>query len=357
MAAPQRPRVVCCVVSWNTAEHLGPALRSLVAQEDVAVEVVCVDNASEDGSADVAAGVDGVRVVPNTRNRGFAGAANQGLALARAAGAEVFCVCNPDVRAEPDFLARAVAALLADPRRAAVQGKLWRLDGLPGERVLDTTGHLAFRTRLFRNRGEGQPDSPRHDEPGEVFGVSGALAVYRVAALDDVAIDGQVFDEQLFAFWEDVDLDWRLQLRGWQAWYEPAARAWHERGGSGPRRSALVEELNFANRFLVVLANDDLGALARAFPGFALTSALKAAELALTVPSAFLRAWPRLMRGLPAAWRRRKVVQANATVPPAAVVQRWFAPFGYRDWVRAWWRRIRAERAAPEVPGGAPPLP
>src|SRR5690606_29109153 len=106
---------------------------------------------------------------------------------------------------------------------------LWRMTAtgepvlVDGRRVLDTTGHVAFRTRLFRNRGEGQPDDGAYDRPDEVFGVSGALALYRLAALDDVALDGQVYDEDLFAYWEDVDLDWRLQLRGWQAWYEPGA--------------------------------------------------------------------------------------------------------------------------------------
>jgi GT2 family glycosyltransferase len=248
----------------------------------------------------------------------------------------VFLVANPDALPPPDYLARATAALAGGERRASVQGKLLRTG--PGQ-LIDTTGHLAFRTRLFRNRGEGQPDTGQYDTPGEVFGTSGALALYRMAALQDVAVDGEVFDETLFAFWEDVDLDWRMALRGWSAWYAPEATARHERGGAGPRRSAIVERLNFVNRFHVILKNDDPAALARALPEVGLTSLLKAGELALTVPSAFVRtfgAW----RDVPAVLRKRRAVQTAATVAPAEVVRRWFQPFDYGLWVRTWWRRV-----------------
>lgn len=345
-------RVTACVVSWNSAAQLGAALDSLLAQDgaDLA-EIVVVDNASADGSREVVRARPDVRLVANSRNRGFAAAANQGIAAARAVGSDAFLVCNPDVRLEPGYLAAATRALAADERRAAVQGRLWRMTGagepilVDGRRVLDTTGHVAFVTRLFRNRGEGEPDDGTYDAADEVFGVSGALALYRLDALDDVACAGEVYDEDLFAYWEDVDLDWRLQLRGWRACYAPDAHAWHERGGAGPRRSALVERLNFSNRFLVVLKNDDGAALARALPGVAVTSLLKAGELAVTVPSAFLTS-PRALRLVPAMVAKRRRVHATATVSPRAVVERWFGPFDYGAWVRTWWRRVRH-------PGGA----
>jgi len=346
-------RVTACVVSWNTADHLTGVLESLAGQTGVDLEVVVVDNGSEDGSADVARRFEGVEVVANAINHGFAGAANQGVDTARRNGSEAFLVCNPDVVVDPGYLERATRALQADGRRGAVQGKLWRwaeADGAgePTARILDTTGHLAFRTRLFRNRGEGQPDRGQFDREGPVFGVSGALALYRMTALDDIACAGEVFDEDLFAFWEDVDLDWRMALRGWGVWYEPRATAWHERGGAGPRRSALVERLNFRNRFLVVLKNDTPAALAKALPGVALTSVLKAGELAVTVPDAFLRsAADRRLIGPTLA--RRRIVQARATVDPASVVTRWFAPFDYPAWARTWWRRTRGRPIAEPV--------
>lgn len=351
-------RVCACVVSWNSADQLAGALDSLVAQTHADLDVVVVDNASADASRDVARRYPDVRLVANAANRGFAGAANQAVALAEDAGADALLLANPDVVCEPDYLTRAVDALAADPARAAVQGRLWRTGRTgppptgepaaqgpseqPAARLLDTTGHQAFDTRLFRNRGEDEVDDGRYDHPGEVFGVSGALALYRLAALDDVAVNGEVFDADLFAFWEDVDLDWRLQLRGWPVWYAPDACAWHERGGAGPRRSAFVERLNFANRFLVVAKNDDPAALARALPGVTTTTALKAGELALTVPTAFIRALPRAAL-LPRMLDKRRLGHARARVDPAEVVGRWFQPFDYAQWVRTWWRRVREE--------------
>lgn len=338
-------RVMACVVNWNTAHHLPGVLAALRSQTHSDLDVVVVDNASTDGSAQVVR-EQNVRLIANHRNRGFAGAANQGATCALAAEADALVLCNPDVRPEPDYVSRALAALAVDPRRASVQGKLWRFPAVPAvpdapvAHVLDTTGHLAFRTRLFRNRGEGEVDSGQFDLGGEIFGVSGALAVYRMAALDDVACDGEIFDEDLFAFWEDIDLDWRFALRGWAAAYEPCARAYHERGGAGPRRSAFVERLNFVNRFLVVLKNDDSAALARALPGVTLTTTLKAGELALTVPSAFLGSFG-AMSLIGPTLRRRRIVQRTAAVDPGAVVRRWFEPFDYAAWVRTWWQRVR----------------
>lgn len=341
-------RITACVVNWNTAAHLPGALSSLLGQTHPDLEIVVVDNASRDGSADVVRRFPDVRLVANAANRGFAGAANQGLALAGAAGSDAFLVCNPDVALDPGYVAAAARCLMESDRRAAVQGKLWRsAPGPAGERILDTTGHVAFRTRLFRNRGEGQPDGGQFEAADEVFGVSGAVALYRVAALGDVATGGEVFDEDLFAFWEDVDLDWRLKLRGWETWYTPQARAWHERGGAGPRRSAVVERLNYANRFLVVLKNDDAGALARAAPGVALTTALKSGELAATVPSAFLRSFGAL-RLVPAMLAKRRLIHAAASVDPAQVVERWFGSFDYAAWVGTWWRRVRPDAGAPK---------
>jgi GT2 family glycosyltransferase len=345
-------KVLACVVSWNTASHLPASLASLAAQTHSDLEVVVVDNASRDDSAAVVRS-HGVRLVQNRANLGYAGAANQAVALAREAGADAVVLANPDAVLAPDCLAEAVAAMDAEPRRASVQPKLWR--AAPGSRArttIDSTGHVAFATRLFRNRGEGQPDDGSWDTPGPVFGVSGALAVYRLAALDDVAVDGEVFDADLFAFFEDVDLDWRFALRGWDCWYAPAATGWHERGGAGPRRSAVVEELNWRNRLLVVVKNDDPRALAAALPGVTVTNVLKTAELALTVPVALVRGVRGVARLLPATLARRRRVQAAATVDPAAVAARWFGPFDYAGWVRTWYARVRGEA---RLPGGPRP--
>ncbi|MDP8930861.1 MAG: glycosyltransferase [Actinomycetota bacterium] len=347
-------RVIAIVVNWNGGSQLRACVDALVAQDHPDFDVLVVDNASTDGSRDLLERYlrerngraerdrPGLEVIWNATNRGFAGGVNDGLA---ATDAPAVLVANFDVRPRTDYLRRVVGALVADPRRGAVQGKLLRTARAPdGRAVVDTTGHIAFRTRLFRNRGEGEIDVGQWEEPGEVFGVSGALALYRRAMLEDVAIElnGQweVFDEDLFAFWEDVDLDWRAALRGWGAWYEPAAVAEHERGGAGPRRTRRVEQLNFQNRLLTVLKCDSPSRLLRHLPGVAFTTLLKGVELIATVPLAFFAACSGI-RLVPRMWRKRRIVQGNATVPSGRIIDRWFGPFDYRSWVRTWWRRVR----------------
>lgn len=339
-------KVTACIVSWNTAAHLPGAIESLLSQTHPDLDVVVVDNASIDGSAEVARRYGDVRVIANATNRGFAGGANQGIATAPDGA---FFVLNPDARLAPDHLSRAVATLRAHPRAAAVQGRLHKMDPATGAALLDdtgrplidTTGHLAHRNRVFRNRGDGRADDGDFEESAEVFGVSGCAALYRLDALHDVAHRGEVFDETLFAYFEDVDLDWRLQARGWQAWYCPDALGLHERGGDGARRSPVVERLSYRNWFLTVLKNDDPATMASDAHLVVATTALRTADLAITVPSALLRALTDV-RLVPRTLSRRRTIQATRTVANADIVARWFHEFDYRAWfakrIRRGWR-------------------
>jgi GT2 family glycosyltransferase len=353
-------RVTAIVVSWNAAQQLPGCLAALDAQDHADLDVVVVDNASDDGTAEVLAEAEGaprrhpLRVVRNATNRGFAGAVNDGLAVT---DAEAVLFCNVDISAASDLVSRCVAALEAEPRRGSIQPKLQRevrtADGRP---VLDTTGHVLTTARLVRNRGEGEIDDGRHDVPGEVFGVSGALALHRRAMLDDVAwrrADGgrEHLTEDLFAYFDDVELDWRARLLGWSAWYEPAAGGTNERGGAGPRRTPTVEALNFSNRLLVLATCDDRRARRRRAVTVTATTALKAAELAITVPRAVVPSLRRL-RLLPAARRRRRQLHARATIDPGELVDRWAEPFRWGPWIATWWRRITGRALGVARPRG-----
>jgi len=346
-------RVAAIVVGWNSEGELGPLLHSLEAQDHPDLEVVVVDNASVDGTlalADDAVARDGrhpVRLVRNRTNRGFCGGVNDGLAvLGREVEAVLFV--NPDVVLAPDLVTRCVARLQVDPDCGSVQPLLRRSEpGPDGVTIIDTTGHVLTSARLVLNRGEGEVDLG--DRPaGAVFGASGACVLHRRAMLDDVAwSDGQVLTEDLVAYFDDVELDWRARVRGWTAWFEPTAIAVHERGGAGPRRTPRVEALNLANRLLVLRTCDQPPG--RVVPSIVATTALKAAELLVTVPSAVpgvlsqLRTWP-------AAGRRRQELLSRARLSPAQVAAIHAQPFRWRPWIATWWRRVRGR-----APGVARP--
>jgi GT2 family glycosyltransferase len=351
-------RVLAVVVSWNQANQLPACLAALDAQTDADLHVVVVDNASRDGSAEVVRAAAGgaprrhpLHLVVNATNRGFSGGVHDAIAAAVVPHEAVWLV-NVDAVPAPDHLARLVEVLDRDPSVGAVQGRLVRSEvGPDGTEVVDSTGVSATRARLFRDRDEGSAAAQRPRPAGEVFGVTGACSLWRTAALEDVRWrDGQILTESLFAYFEDVELAWRLRRFGWRCWHEPAAHASHQRGGAGPRRSAFVEELNAANRLLVLAIHEDLGDVGRSLPLVAATTGLKLAELALTVPRAWLPAVRRLSGGWHAARARHVELDDRARVPAVEVRDRWFEPFAWRPWVATWWRRIRGR--APGVAAG-----
>ncbi len=343
--------VVAVVVAWNAEEHLPACLASLDRQDHDDLRVIVVDNASTDRTptlllqASMEARRSRLEVRTNATNRGFSGGVNDGLA-GLSPTVEAVLLVNPDVVLAPDLVSRCLTALRADARRGSVQPRVRRLVPGPGDvEVLDSTGHLFTNARLFGNRGEGEADVGQYGRAEEVFGASGALVLHRRAMLDDVAWrrpDGtaEPLTEDLFAYFDDVELDWRARLHGWTAWYEPEAVGWHERGGAGPRRTAKVEALNLSNRLLVVATCDDVGSLVRAAPLVVTTSLLKLVELLVTVPSAAPEAFGR-MRLLPEALRRRRQLGARARIDRREIVARHVQPFAWRPWVRTWWRRIR----------------
>jgi len=196
-----------------------------------------------------------------------------------------------------------------------VAGKVHRFDGL----TIDSAGQLLTRARRIRDRGYGEMDAGQYDAPGEVFGVCGAVALYRRAMIDDISEGGEFFDGSFFSFGEDMDVAWRARRAGWKACYVPEARARHFRGGTLPRRGTIFTRLSqmarrppeirahiIKNRYLMILKNDSVGAIARDLPFIAWWEACQWAYLVAAAPSTL----PHLLRmagALARAWERRRL--------------------------------------------------
>jgi GT2 family glycosyltransferase len=209
------PSVDVSIVTWNSAAVLQDALASVFAQTHKPNHVFVTDNASTDGVREVLKEFSACTVTYLQQNTGFASAHNDAL---KKSAADYVLVMNPDVTLQPDYLEKLCAFAEEHPRAAAFVGAVLRPDGAP-----DTAGLHVAPWRIVRDLTD-QPQTPR-----SVFGVSGALALYRRAGLLDVATDGSIFNPMLFAYKEDVELAWRLQWAGWQAYCVPAAQAQHSR--------------------------------------------------------------------------------------------------------------------------------
>lgn len=252
-----KPRVSVVIVNYNSGDQLPRCLNSLRSQTCPHLEVIVVDNASKDGSLDHLERFPEVRVIPNSVNRGFAAAQNQGWAAAKG---DYFLALNFDLVAADTFVERLVAALEADPTAGWACGKL--LNMAPDGTLMDTvyaTGHQLPADRFPVLRGCGERDRGQYDRLEYVFGAPGAAALYKRQMVDDVAFEGQFFDESFFTWYEDVDVDWRAQNRGWKCLYVPTAVAYHEGHVldvyQEPFRSFRAR-LTIRNRWLMVLSNE-----------------------------------------------------------------------------------------------------
>jgi GT2 family glycosyltransferase len=243
------------IVTWNSEKYLCECFAALSSQDYRDLEVVIVDNASEDGTRALLHTVESkYRVIYNDKNIGFAAGQNQAIRASR--GDWVLCL-NPDVVLSPDFVTQLVAAGEARPDAGSLCGKLlrWNPSSEPHRiNIIDSTGIYFTPNMRHLDRGAEEIDRGQYDRVQYVFGASGAAAFFRRDFIEAVSMEGEFFDEDFFAFREDGDLAWRAQLMGWKCLYVPTAVAWHVRRVTPERRKDLPLVINWhsaKNRFLM----------------------------------------------------------------------------------------------------------
>jgi GT2 family glycosyltransferase len=313
------PQLVSVVlVTWNSAQYLRRCLEGLRQQTHRAVELIAIDNASSDDSVALVA-AHAQTLIRNDTNRGFSAAVNQGIAAAR--GAYVLLL-NPDCYLTRDYIASLVAVLESPGRFGAATGMLMRAEGadIRPTNDIDTMGIRMTRTGRHL-------DIDRCEVLGgrEVFGVSGAAAMYSMAFLRDLAIDGEIFDEDFFAYREDADLAWRGQLFGWRAVFEPQAIGYHVRRVTPEVRRQLSNDINMhsvKNRFLLRIKNEGMYLALRNAP-FELTRDLIVLLAALTVERSSLPAFAWLWRNRARVLAKRRIIQSRRKVSDRELA-RWF---------------------------------
>ena len=252
------PGLSVVIPSHNRADLLRLCLQSVSRHAPAGTETLVVDDASPDGAVSTAAGTcPGVRVLRLERRRGFCAAANAGL---RAATNPIAELLNDDTEVEAGW-ADAALRWFADPSVAAV-APLVLQRSVEGPPRVDSAGDLYYLGGVAGKRGRGHSVGPDHLRPGPVFGASASSAFYRRNAV--LAAGG--FPEYFTAYFEDVDLSFRLHYAGWRVVYEPAARVWHRVSASyGPPDAGLLTQ-QARNEERVFWRNTPARALPRALP-------------------------------------------------------------------------------------------
>jgi GT2 family glycosyltransferase len=244
------------VVTYNSAATIEVCLRAVMDQRAADFQVLVIDNASAD---DTVARVQnlGVPIITNAQNLGYAAAHNQALAQTDSA---FVLTLNPDLWLDPGYLRAMQDALASDVQIGSAAGCLLRVESLgAAPTCIDSTGLFMRRNRRQGLRNEGRPVAERPAQLEPIFGPDGAAALYRRAMLEDIGVEGEVFDADFFMHKEDVDVCWRAQWRGWKSVYVPGALAHHVRGFRPGQRSAVTAAMRFygtRNRYLLMLKNE-----------------------------------------------------------------------------------------------------
>lgn len=251
------------IVSWNSFVYL-PALFKTLDEQNVGFRTIVVDNASTDETVKWLTGERPyVTVLRNMRNQGFAKAHNQGITLALNTWKEAdlnscyIVICNPDIEMDPGCLSHLRQFMDENPNVDACMPKLRRAylritaetEQVKTQRtdLLDATGLMLKKSRRAYDRGSNEPDENQYDNNSNIFGVCGALCCYRVSSLLPAQEDNRFYDEDFFAYQEDIDVAWRLKRMGMKSAYVPRALAWHHRAAPSTACESWIKAL--ANRF------------------------------------------------------------------------------------------------------------
>ena len=326
-------KVAVLTVTYNDAENLEEYFEALdrLQDESLEYEVCIVDSGSQDASAQRLK-APGCRWPCSaqllTENVGFAAGMNRALTMVSANTSYLFLL-NADARPAPDAalcLVDAMERYQSDDRRvAAATGRLVRpsIDNAPAR--LDACGMQLVPSWRHLDRGSGQTDRGQFSQPALVFGATGAASMFRREALEDAAIDGELFDPRFHSFREDAELCFRLQERGWCIVYEPRSVVTHHRFNLPERRRDMPRDVNYhslKNRYLLRCYHQTASNLLSTLGPTTLREVLILLYV-LSRERSSLRAYRWLWQHRAELWERRRAIQARRRRPPKEV-NAWF---------------------------------
>lgn len=246
-------QVSVIIPHFNGEMILRECLQSLVATRYEHLEIIVVDNGSSDQSVLIVKNeFPRVHIIENPMNEGFAGGCNRGI---EAASGEYILILNNDTVHDPEWISYLVDFLNSHPEVASVMPKIisyqhrdqFDYSGACGGQM-DVYGYPFARGRIMEFI---EKDQNQYDTVAPVFWSSGTAFLIRKAVLDEIGL----FDTLFFAHMEEIDLHWRLHLRGYTAAVVPQAVIWHHSGWTLPPDTYRKKYLNHRNNLIMILAN------------------------------------------------------------------------------------------------------
>ena len=305
------------IPSYSRPDLLARCLASLRRNAPLSTEIIVVDDASENMCvSEVAAKFKGVKVIRTPKRLGFCKAANLGV---QSASHEVVELLNDDTEVCAGWAEMALD-VFEDPKVAAVAPLVLRWPGqIEGRAIIDSAGDAYFASGVATKRGNGQIIEEKWMVPGPVFGASGSSAFYR----REVFLKVGAYPESFGAYFEDVDLSFRLHWAGYDVVFQPCSKVLHRVSSSygNPGLNRKLLESQSLNEERVYWRNIPYQLLWRTLPLHLLALLAKAwrrGTEGTLLP--FLMGKLSFMREIPAILAHRKKLQNDN---PGADHQRW----------------------------------
>lgn len=245
------------IPSYNGVEHLRKCLPSVYKQKYKNIEVIIVDNNSKDTTLDfVSTHFPKAKLIQSKSNLGFAEANNVGY---HAAKGKFILLLNNDTIVSPDFLTILVKSLLTKKYLGAVQPKIFLIDK---PTILDSVGAYLTASGLLYHFGVNRRNSAIYNKKRYIYSAKGACLLIKREALEAALLNGDPFDPEYFAYFEETDLCHRLWLAGYRVMFEPKAVILHKMGATSSKlQNSFIQFHSFKNRFNTYIKNLSVGNL------------------------------------------------------------------------------------------------
>ncbi len=320
------PWVSIVLLVYNGERYLHECARSVANQRYRNLEIIVVDNGSTDGALySLRDSFQDWIYIEHKENLGFAAGMNSGLEIARG---DYVIPLNQDVYLDEGFVDKCVNIMQSLPKAGALGAMeyKWTAGKLADE--LRSPGPALF--LRFRIQGV----SLKIDTPtASSFGVNGSFPFLRRETLVELKrLDGHIYDPAFFSGWEDQDLWWRMQLRGWECYATQETKAWHVGSSFANEKQSFISKPTqyqkwiMRNRWLVILKNLPLPLLLMLSPLLLAFESGLPFYLLLRSPrslDAWLRSWQEILVSLPSIWSKRRIIQQSRRVRLRHVIG-WF---------------------------------
>jgi GT2 family glycosyltransferase len=321
------------IVTYNGRVHVQRCLEAIERDLPADVDVTVVDNESSDGVPQlVRATFPFARLIDAGSNLGFAAGCNLGI---KSSTGEFVILLNSDVVIRPGFIDELLSPFEGLPRLGATAATLVFRSN---PHVVASAGIQIYRNGMALDLGLGRPLA-QLAERQPVFGASGGAVALRRTALDDVGL----FPESYFMYLEDVDLAWRLRLRGWETVQTSRAIAEHASSASSGEGSPFKRRLLARNRIWLLTRCAPSWLLARTWWRIVLYDALVIGSSPMRRDGSSVRGRFDALRGIRLRFAERRQIQSRNLVSWEEI-EPWIQPdLSPRDLLRL--RRLSRELA------------